>query len=305
MTCDPFSDILQFTRAETVVSGGFSAGGDWAIRFPPFDKLKICGLVKGSCGLWVDGFPDPVSIAEGDVVLLAAPLGFVIGSGPDIAPTAAEDLFDGHATRWVTLGETEEVIQVGGNVRLDPIHGRLLGDILPPLIHVRATSAQAPALQWLLRQLLTERTQEAPGANLAAAEIAQLILIQILRAHVAEPAAPRSGWLRALSDPRLSAALQAMHGDPSRNWTLASLARAAGMSRTTFAAGFKGAVGAPPVAYLTQWRMQLAQRALREEATPVAALAQSLGYASESAFSHAFKRVTGVGPKQYRLAARA
>jgi AraC-like DNA-binding protein len=301
MSSDPFSDILRLTRAETVVSGGFSAGGDWAIRFPPFDKMKFCGLVKGACRLWVDGDPTPVSIEEGDVVLLAAPKGFVIGSSAEVAPTAAEDLFDGHATRWVKLGETEEVIQVGGNVRLDPINGQLLADILPPLIHVRAASAQAPVLQWLLRQLLAERTQDLPGSSLAAAEIAQLMLVQILRAHMAEAASSTSGWLRALGDRRLGAALRSMHGEPGRNWSLAELAQAAGMSRTSFAAGFKAAVGAPPLTYLAQWRMQLAERSLREEQASVAMLAQTLGYSSESAFSHAFKRITGVGPKRYRL----
>src|SRR4051794_9273374 len=112
MSNDPFSEILKFTRAETVVSGGFTAGGAWAIRFPAFDKMKFCGLVKGACRLWVDGFPQPVSIEEGDVVLLAAPRGFVIGSGSDVAPVQAEQLFDGHATRWVTIGEGEDVIQV-------------------------------------------------------------------------------------------------------------------------------------------------------------------------------------------------
>jgi AraC-like DNA-binding protein len=96
-----------------------------------------------------------------------------------------------------------------------------------------------------------------------------------------------------------------MHGDPGRSWRPDELAKVAAMSRTTFALHFKTVAGVAPLAYLTEWRMRLAERALREENGPVAALARSLGYTSESAFSNAFKRVTGSAPKRYRTAVRA
>ena len=91
-----------------------------------------------------------------------------------------------------------------------------------------------------------------------------------------------------------------MHGDPGRAWHLEELARACAMSRTTFVSRFTTVAGVAPLTYLTEWRMRLAERALREEATPVSAVGQSVGYASESAFSNAFKRVTGSSPKAYR-----
>ncbi len=109
----------------------------------------------------------------------------------------------------------------------------------------------------------------------------------------------------ARSDPRLAPALRLMHGDPGRDWHLEDLARAAAMSRTSFAFHFKRTAGVAPLTYLTEWRMHLAERALREEDTPVAVLARSLGYASESAFSNAFKRATGSAPKRYRTAGKA
>jgi AraC-like DNA-binding protein len=94
-----------------------------------------------------------------------------------------------------------------------------------------------------------------------------------------------------------------MHGDPARNWQLDELAKAAGMSRTTFTVHFKTAAGAPPLTYLSNWRMRLATRALREGDTPISVLAQTLGYTSESAFSNAFKRQIGIAPRGYRQAA--
>jgi AraC-like DNA-binding protein len=114
-----------------------------------------------------------------------------------------------------------------------------------------------------------------------------------------------AGWLRALGDPRIAPALRLMHGDPARAWHLDELAQACAMSRTTFAFHFRTIVGVAPLTYLTEWRMRLAERALREENSPIAVIGQALGYSSESAFSTAFRRVTGNSPKAYRIAARA
>jgi AraC-like DNA-binding protein len=185
-------------------------------------------------------------------------------------------------------------------VLLDPISGRLLADVLPPWIHVRAASAQATAFRWLLEQLMDERAGDLPGAQLVSAQLSQLLFIHILRAHLQTSQAMPSGWLRAMGDPRIAPALRLMHGDPARSWHLEELARACAMSRTTFAFHFKAIAGIAPLTYLTEWRMRLAERAFREQEISVAAVAQSLGYTSESAFSNAFKRATGRSPRAYR-----
>jgi AraC-like DNA-binding protein len=172
------------------------------------------------------------------------------------------------------------------------------------LIHVRAASPQATVLRWLLDQLVRERTAELPGASLASTQLAQLIFIQILRAHLEASGPLGVGWLRALGDKRIAPALRLMHSDPARSWQLEELAKAAAMSRTTFVVRFKAVAGVPPLTYLLNWRMRLAERALRAENVPVSALALSLGYTSESAFSNAFKRTIGIAPKRYRDVAR-
>ena len=204
----------------------------------------------------------------------------------------------------VNLGSGDECLQIGGFVQLDSASGGLLADVLPPLIHVRAASPQATVLRWLLDQLVRERTAELPGASLASTQLAQLIFIQILRAHLEASGPLRAGWLRALGDKRIAPALRLMHSDPARSWQLEELAKATAMSRTTFVVRFKAVAGVPPLTYLLNWRMRLAERALRAENVPVSALALSLGYTSESAFSNAFKRIIGMSPKRYRDAAR-
>jgi AraC-like DNA-binding protein len=305
MRADPFSDILKFTNAETVVSGGFTAGGSWAIRFPEPDKIKFFALVKGNCWLSIEGQEAPVRVEAGDVFLLSARRSFVLGGDLAAVPVDATSLFTGSRNKTAKLGDGEDCIQIGGHVRLDPSSGGLLADVLPPLIHVRAASPQAGPLRWLLDQLIREREAELPGASLASAQLAQLIFVQILRAHLETSGPLAAGWLRAVSDQRLAPALRLMHGDPGRSWQLEELAKAAAMSRTTFALHFKTVAGVAPLTYLTKWRMRLAERALREESTQVSVLARLLGYTSESAFSNAFKRVTGTAPRHYRSAVRA
>jgi transcriptional regulator GlxA family with amidase domain len=148
---------------------------------------------------------------------------------------------------------------------------------------VQAASPHATPLRWLLDQLVQEQVGERPRASLASAQLAQLIFIQILRAHLEASGELEAGWLRALGDKRIAPALRLMHSDPSRSWQLEELARA--MSRTTFVVRFKTVAGVPPLTYPLNWRMRLAERALREEDIAVSALALSLGYTSESAFS--------------------
>ncbi|GLK71745.1 AraC family transcriptional regulator [Ancylobacter dichloromethanicus] len=304
MSADPFSDILKFTNAETLVTGGFTAGGAWAIRFPAPDKIKFFAVVKGHCWVSVDGEAKPIYFEAGDVGLLAAQRSFVLASDPGVVPIDAMDVFSGAGRTTAQLGDGSAFAHIGGHVLLDPASGRLLADVLPPWIHVPAASPQAATFRWLLDQLVEERAAELPGAQLASVQLAQLLFIQILRAHLKTCGAMPAGWLRALADPRIAPALRLMHGDSGRSWHLAELAQACAMSRTTFAFHFRTVAGVAPLTYLTEWRMRLAGRALREETTPVAAIARSLGYTSESAFSNAFKRVTGTSPRVYRNALR-
>jgi AraC-like DNA-binding protein len=305
MVSDPFSEILKLSNAQTTISGGFTAQEPWGIRFPAPEKIKFFAIIKGACWLRLDGAPAPVQVQTGDVIVLCAQRGFVLSSDLETDLIDAHSLFKGITGEIVKLGEGEDCVQIGGHVRLDPASGNLLSDALPPVIHVRSGSPQAGILQWLLDQLVHEGTKGLPGASVASAQIAQLLFVQVLRAHLDNAEPFPAGWLRALGDPRIAPALSLMHGEPGRAWQLHELARAVAMSRTTFALHFKNVVGVPPLTYLLNWRMHLAERALREDNAQVSAVALSLGYTSESAFSNAFKRVMGQAPKRYqREAAR-
>jgi AraC-like DNA-binding protein len=297
---DPFSDLIRLAGACPTISGGFVAGGDWALRFPAPDALKFFAVIKGGCWLKMEGEDDPTGIEQGDVILITAQRPFVLGSDLSILPLDAVALFADKPDKTAKLGEPEECVQVGGHVRLDAVTEDLLRSVLPPLVHVRSGSPYRASLEWLLRQLVWERASGLPGALLAARQIAEMIFVQILRAYIAEGETLPPGFLRAAGDSRLAPALQLIHGDPSHSWRLPDLARAAGMSRTAFAVYFRLVAGMPPLTYLGEWRISLAKRALLDGATSLRLIARQLGYSSESAFSNAFKREVGVSPTHYR-----
>lgn len=126
-----------------------------------------------------------------------------------------------------------------------------------------------------------------------------MLQVQALRLHLAEGAGGGVGWLFALANRQMAAAMTAMHTDPAGRWTLQSLAERVGMSRTAFSVKFKARVGVSPMDYLIRWRMMVAADRLTTTAAPVSAIALSLSYDSESAFGTAFKRVMGCSPRQY------
>ena len=305
MSVDPLCDALAVADARAMFSGGFTAGGSWALRLRGPDRLKVNAVVRGGCLLLREDGGDPVKLNEGDVVVSDGARPYVLCSEPGLEPLGSGQVPFTPGTRMGQIGTGADTVCLAGHIDLSRDRSGLLRSTLPELIHVRGDAAEAPALRWLIGQLLDEMTGSRAGAEFVSDHLAQLIFVQVLRICLAEAEELPAGWLRALADERLAPALRLMHGEPDRAWHLEDLARAAAMSRTGFALRFRQAVGVPPLTYLLNWRMNLAARALRTDGTPVAALARSVGYGSESAFSNAFKRAVGVSPRSYRDAARA
>jgi AraC-like DNA-binding protein len=306
MIVDPFSEILSLTQAQAVHAGGFTAGGPWAIRFRSRHRIKMSVVLHGGCWFWFEDEPEiAVRLEAGDIGLLTAQRTYIMASAPGVEPVEATSVFSPVGLASAVLGDGADFGFIGGHILLNPLNGGLLADVLPPWLHIKGGSPEAAAFGWLLNRLVEETAGDQPGAQLASSHLAQLLFTEILRSHLQIGGPLPAGWLRALADPRTAPALRLMHGEPGRAWGLEELAKACAMSRTSFASCFKAVSGQAPLTYLTEWRMRLAERALRDETTAVAVIGQSLGYASESAFSNAFKRVTGSSPRAYRTLARA
>ncbi len=231
-------------------------------------------------------------------MLGAAPM--TLASDLGIASVSRDEVLSCQRDEVSRLRDGDDFTAIGGTAVLDPSGESLLFDALPSMIHIDGSTSAAELLRWILDQLMWERVNRPPGASAASAQLAHLMFIQILRAHVQREGSTAPGWLRLAGDQRFAPVLTLIHEQPGKDWRLPELAKAAGISRATFALHFKAAAGVGPLGYLTEWRIRLAERALRQGGASIAELAESLGYASESAFSHAFKRVTGRAPKWVR-----
>jgi len=295
---DTLSDILQRLDARSSVSTGLLTGGDWAVEMQAFEGLKFNAMVRGEAWLAVADGGDPVRLGPGDAFILTRGSAFTMASALDLPPLPAAKVFATPHNGVARLGLAEDVFAIGGRMVLDPVDAELLLGALPALIVLRAHSPAAQALGWLLERLVSEVVTPQPGGEAMKNHIVHMMFVEGLRAHLAAGAA--QGWLGALTDRRIGQALSAIHAEPARRWTLPDLAHHAGMSRANFALQFKAVIGLPPIDYITRWRMRLAAKALRQDSSTVSAIALSLGYESEAAFSTAFRRHHGMPPSHYR-----
>jgi AraC-like DNA-binding protein len=299
---DPLSDILSLLRPNGYGFRGLDAGGDWALVFGPDDGVKCYAIQSGSCWLAMEGAADPVLLAAGDFVLMPGGAGYRLYSAADAPPIDAFRFFP-----TVPAGETAvlngggDVSGVGGYFGFEGMHAELLLGMLPPVVHIRAEAHKA-MLRWSIERLMRELREPLPGSALIAGHLAQALLIEALRLHLAEHSHHSTGWLFALADRQMHAVIAAMHAEPGRKWTLEALARVAGMSRSSFALRFKQTVGEPAMDYLTRWRMMLASDRLANAGMSIAVVAPTVGYESESAFGAAFKRIIGHSPRQFAKA---
>lgn len=174
---------------------------------------------------------------------------------------------------------------------------------LPPLLVDRTGDDKVSALiTSTVREILQLADAATPGTELMLGRLMELLFVEVIRHYAGQLPASATGWFAALNEPIVGRALQLMHGDPVRRWTVEDLARGVGASRTVLAERFNTVLGQTPIEYLTSWRMQLAADRLCNGGDPIAAIAAEVGYESEASFNRAFKRVTGVTPGAWREA---
>ncbi|MFD6989413.1 AraC family transcriptional regulator [Streptomyces sp. NPDC059943] len=305
MTGDQLSEIFDVVEIRGLMSGGFIARGPWVVRSPLADPLKFIAMARGRARLTTDGVGDPLDLKPGDIAILNSRSSLELQGGTGEGPPREIKVPVGYSSFHddaADLVDADDIV-LGGHIDLNPAGEALLLEALPPVGHIRASAAAAPRLCSSLDRILDEVAANLMGSAFAIRQHGQLLLLDMLRAYIDQAELP-PGRLRLLADEQLRPALNLMHAEPGHAWRLEELARAASMSRTTFAARFRTVAGIPPLTYLSRWRMLLAQRALREGADRIASLASVLGYASESTFSTAFKREVGESPQRYRYRIR-
>lgn len=305
---DPLSDVLALLKPRSYMSGGFGVASGLAIRFPKHEGIKCYAMLAGECWLALEDGSEPVLVKAGDCFLLPRGLPFRLATDLTVPATDVYTLIAAwKAGEAVPNPEGCPAYLAGGHFLLDGGHAEMLLQALPAIVHIRKESDRA-AMRWSLERMREELHDPQPGGSLIAQQLAYMMLVQALRLHMAGGAAGAAsgvGWLFALADKQMGAAIRCMHDEPGHAWTLQDLAERVGMSRSVFALRFKETVGETPMEYLTRWRMMLAGDRLKSSGDSLAEIAEGVGYESESAFGKAFRRVMGCSPRQYGQGRRA
>jgi AraC-like DNA-binding protein len=299
---DTLSSTLMRMKLKAFNAAAFDAGGDWAFESPGWGPLALHLVVKGEQWLCLRDEKAPRRIPAGDCVLISGGRPFVLTSDPK--SRRRKKFSPGEVLKTLkngvmTINGGGSSLSVGAQFQFE---GHLPGTVfarLPPVIHIPASDAHSALLRWTVERFREEFLGNEVGRSLMMSHLAPIMLLQTLRVYLQGKPIART-WLTALANPKLSRAIGAIHTGYEKKWTLEQLASIAGMSRSRFALQFKREVGVAPMDYLTRWRMQIARDLLGEHDSGIGAVAQAVGYGSESAFSVAFTKVVNLRPGAYQ-----
>lgn len=300
---DTLSDVLSLVRMHGAVLCAAELTAPWGLRCRGWDDTAFYFAVRGACRVEVPGSA-PLSLAGGDLLLVAP------GRSHTLRDSARSPAMP-FETLHRTLDRSSGVARHGGGgtattlvcgcFELSRSGAELVLSALPPVVHLRRETAP-PNLSRAIEALAAEVGSVQPGARALLTRLAEVLLIQALRALIAGGAVG-AGWLRALDHPPIARALAAVHRSPADPWTVASMAASAGMSRSAFATQFKRLVGQTPLDYVTRWRMRRAAALLEQGGRNLGEVAAAVGYGSDESFSRAFSQWAGTTPGAYRRSA--
>jgi AraC-like DNA-binding protein len=302
---NPLGETLHYLK----LSGAFycksEMNGTWGISLPSMPNTSMFHIVTaGACV--IEHGEQRIEARAGDFIFIPKGQGHIVRSDVE---ADAEDLFSlpreqiSHCYETLKMGDKgDKTTILCGVVQLDHPCAEFIIDSMPDMIYLE--SAKSTYSSWMsntVRVISEEAEQTQIGGETILTRLADVLVIQALRYWIAHNADAKQGWLFAMMDRRIGKSLSLIHSNPGRQWTLESLGREIGMSRTAFASNFTALVGEPMLQYLTKWRMNLAVMRLREGEKVTPELIEQLGYRSESAFRRTFKKVTGKNTSAFQM----
>ncbi|WP_028205145.1 AraC family transcriptional regulator [Paraburkholderia nodosa] len=303
---DLLTDIVRLMEPQTVLWRTVEAQGRWGLGVPYRDTPRFCLVVEGHCW-YVPDEGRPMLMREGDYFLLGGRICYCLASDLKVMPTLnalRRKSREEDYVRWDDPAPGERTRLVGGHFQTGPEHAALLAALLPQMINLRSSDEEAGRLARVLELIGAEAVCDLAGRDLVMSRLVEIMLVEVLRRPMLQIEGQRTGWLSGMADPQIASALQRMHADVARQWTVDALAKHVGMSRAVFARRFHERVGVAPATYLSNWRIALAKDALIHSDRSIGDIALSIGYLSDSAFCTAFARIAGKPPAMYRKSHR-
>ena len=296
---DALSTIVALLKPEAVAAKLIQGAGRWGVRYSAFGHPSYALVLQGPCWLAADGVAAR-TLDAGDFILFPETPGFTLASGPNVKPKELDPVPSGRQMDEVFHGDLSmepSTTLLGGYFMFDAVNASVLKGVLPKMLHLRADHPSAMEVRPMVELIKQEALKTRLGQTFMLRRLVELLLVAALRSAPEELAS--TGLLAGLRDSRLSAALHAIHTQTAYPWTLATLAREACMSRSSFADHFVRVMGVTPLRYLLQWRLAMAREMLSLGQMSVAETALAVGYESASGFSIAFSREMGQPPKAY------
>ncbi|KRB93543.1 AraC family transcriptional regulator [Noviherbaspirillum sp. Root189] len=317
---DLLSDVLLSIRVEATAFVNFHLRAPWGLEIKDADRFEpaYCYCIIEGRAIALQNGKDPVTLLPGDTLLLPHGGASTIASSPDAKLTLVGDIWQQQQLpNFDASAKTSKPIHVhlgagGDTTRALALAYRFRGQrhlglmaALPQTLVLRGGQHGAtPFIRTALDFLTVEEASSTPGYMALANELAELLFISFLREYIIQERQHAPGWLRALFDPQIRKALQAIHQRPQHAWTVEGLAEQSGMSRSAFAQRFNECAGQSPIDYLTEWRVTMARDALANSDRSIGEILASVGYQSESAFRKAFLKKTGTTPSEFRKRGR-
>jgi len=304
---DTLSDVLNSVRFQSAMYGLIDCSAPWGIRLPPAQgHVRLFMVVRGGCLIQFIGESDPISLAAGELVLCRKDVAADLRDAPTSPVLPIEEACSRMPGRGQVLklgGDGPASSLMIGCFTLDAHQQNPFMTSLPAIIHLKSQHLQSePGLESTIRLLISEVSGHGPGGDILVSRLSDAIFVQVIRAYIAQikHCKETPGWLKALTDPEIGAALNLIHEKPEAPWTVATLADEVNMSRTSFATKFAALVKTTPIDYLTSWRMQKAIALMRNGDENVEEIGSAVGYTSRAAFAKAFKKEVGRSPGEYR-----
>ncbi len=306
---DLLSDILTNLRLEGTLYFRTSFTSPWSIRVPNYEKVSRFHYAhRGHCLVRVDQDKPPVQLEQGDLVIVTHGAAHTLYSDPttEDPPALLEDVieksgFNGQgALVYGDAGSHHETQLICGHFSFDKDARHPLIDALPEHIRVKEYGANSGAwMESTLKVIGNEAGIGNMGSDLIALKLSEIIYAQAMRSYLSNEGANNTE-LAGYTDVKLAKAIKVIHESPEHPWSLSELASVSGLSRTSFSNRFKSLLSVTPLAYMTQWRMQIARKKLKDTSAALIEVAEAVGYQSEAAFSRVFKKQFGIAPVAYR-----
>lgn len=312
---DPLGDVLRLVR----LTGGIFLDSQFTAPWCVYTKVRgedckpfvaaptqIIAYRFVVDGTLLVSVEDDAAIEAhgGEIVLLPRNDAHTLASGPGLEPMDARDLIqpalDGGLGRVRHGGGGKVVHLVCGFLAHDQLHNPLIA-ALPRILKIDIR--KGTSRDWVeasVRFAASELIAVGQASSSVVLRLSELLFIEAVRNYSESLGDQEGGWLKGFADRHVGRALALIHSHIGNPWSVESLARGVGLSRSAFIDRFSKLVGMPPIRYLTVWRLQTAKLNLRETQIAIGQLASSVGYESEEAFSRAFKREFGLPPARWR-----